>query len=266
MTAELLDPTGDVVLPDLLGTAPADLIDRYGPELPPATKGEARACADRIRAGLDSYTRMRQDIADAYARRHWIALGYAGWFEYVEAEFGAELQKLSRDERPEAAHDLRSQGMSTRQIGHALGVSHTQANRDLAHADQVERNVPPEKVTGSDGKTYPAHRTSTSDEKPPADRPAKVEKESAPAESRDRGRAAVGAIVDEERRRGEYMRNFHAALSKGNPWGFDAERVGREASPETFAAIEASVTAANHFLETARRSRSKLRVIKGGGS
>lgn len=189
--------------PDLLGTSPADLIDRYAPELPTATVDEARERAERVRAGLDSYTRMRQDIADAYAHQDWKPLGYGGWFKYVEGEFGAELRKLGRDERREAVRDLREQGMSTRQIGAATGVSDMQVRRDLAQvrpdvAPEVSPNgLPqvrsdyaperpveprpvapaPEKVTGKDGKSYPAKRPSTSDEKPsktelkPEDRP-----------------------------------------------------------------------------------------------
>ncbi len=119
------------LLPDLLGTSPADLIDQYAPEADPSTPDEARERAERVRAGLLSYFEMRQDIADAFARQDWKALDYGSWFEYVEAEFGAVLTGLSRDERREAARDLQAQGMSTRQIAAATNVSQKQARRDL---------------------------------------------------------------------------------------------------------------------------------------
>lgn len=189
MSAIVVQPPA---VPDLLGTSPADLAARI--DAPQSTLDEARQRAERIRSGLATYAQMRQDIADAYARRDWVALDYGSWFAYVDGEFGEELRGLSRDERPAAVADLRQQGMSTRQIGAAVGVSHEQVRRDLA---QVSRDVTPEsasdcapsapvepktdapapstpeKVTGKDGKSYPAKRPSTSDEKPvkPEDRP-----------------------------------------------------------------------------------------------
>jgi hypothetical protein len=150
----------DVDVPDLLGTAPADLIDR-GAEQRPASADTARQRAERIRADLKSYTRMRQDIADAYACRDWAALGYESWFAYLEGEFGEQLQQLARDreQRPAAVRDLRTQGLSTRQIGAVTGVDPKTVRNDLDAAGQVGTDSPPDgKVIGSDGKSYPARR------------------------------------------------------------------------------------------------------------
>lgn len=144
-------------IPDLLGTSPADLIDRVADQ-PVATLDQARQRAERVRAGLDSYTRMRQDIADAYACRDWLALGYETWFAYLEGEYGPELRRLTRDERPAAVRDLRTQGMSTRQIAAATGVDARTVRRDLG---QVGHDAPPAAVTGTDGKTYAATRPTT---------------------------------------------------------------------------------------------------------
>lgn len=140
-------------MPDLLGTSPADLLphgDRHD-----STPDEARARADRLRAGIVSYAQMRQDIADAYAGRDWIALGYGSWYSYVEGEFGEQLAQLGRGERREAVADLRGQGMSTRQIANATGIGQSQVRRDLA---EVSPNGSPATVTGSDGKQHPASR------------------------------------------------------------------------------------------------------------
>lgn len=151
-------------LPDLLGTAPADLIDQAA-EQPAADVATARQRAERIRADLAGYTRMRQDIADAYACRDWLALGYDTWFAYLEGEFGPELQQLARDrgERRQAVADLRGQGLSTRQIGAVTGVDPKTVRNDLA---EVGTSPQPERVTGSDGKTYPAKKPAPETAKP----------------------------------------------------------------------------------------------------
>lgn len=140
-----------VQLPDLLGTSPADLLGTG--ERHDSTLDEARKRAERLRAGIVRYSEMRQDIADAYACRDWLALDYQNWPAYVEGEFGEQLVLLARGERREAIGDLRGQGMSTRQIAKATGIAQTQVVRDLK---QVNTEGSPAAVTGSDGKTYAA--------------------------------------------------------------------------------------------------------------
>lgn len=141
-------------VPDLLGTAPADLIDQRADQ-PAATNEVAIRRAERIRTGLSSYAAMRQDIADAYAQRDWRALDYDSWHAYLEGEFGEELHRLKRAERPVAVRDLRAQGMSMPQIANAVGVGVGTVHRDLA-AGFPDGKAAPEKVTGSDGKQHPA--------------------------------------------------------------------------------------------------------------
>jgi hypothetical protein len=51
---------------------------------------------------------------------------------------------------------LRQEGMSYRQIGERLGVSHEAARQDVGRAGV--NDLTPETVTGRDGKTYPAQR------------------------------------------------------------------------------------------------------------
>jgi hypothetical protein len=152
-------------VPDLLGTSPADLLDTVD-EAPVATLDEARMRAERIRAGLESYTQMRQDIADAFARRDWLALDYPSWFTYLEGEYGDELKRLTRSERPGAVADLREQGLSQRAIGAALGVSKRTVETDLAQV--ATSSHLPAAITGTDGKTYAAKRP----ERPPFPGPA----------------------------------------------------------------------------------------------
>lgn len=158
MTAAL----ATAALPDLLGTSPADLLpDR---ERAASTRTEARERADRLRAGIVRYAEMRQDIADAFACRDWAALDYPSWYAYVEGEFGAQLARLGRPERREAISDLRSQGMSTRQIADATGINQSTVVRNLAAGDA---NASPATVTGSDGKRHPASRPTPKSAKTP---------------------------------------------------------------------------------------------------
>lgn len=200
-------------VPDLLGTSPADLVQYR--DLPESTAAEAAARANRIRGRLDSYIAIRQDIADAYAARDWAALDYDSWAEYVLAEYGPELQRLaraeSRVERPVMVADLRSQGMSTRQIGAAVGVTEGTVRSDLAKvrsdyapeatptAGEAKKAAPvqPERVTGADGKSYPAKREPKPEPPQPADPAIAEAREKAKQEARDRdaGRTWAARIV-----------------------------------------------------------------------
>lgn len=92
-------------------------------------------------------------IAEIHRDRLWLALHYDTWEAACDALLGGFRVQLPRDDRREITAELHhEQGMSTRAIGTALGVSHTTVKRDLAGGT----NVPPEPtpVTGLDGKTY----------------------------------------------------------------------------------------------------------------
>lgn len=115
-----------------------------------ATLQEANARAERIRQGLESYAVLREDLAAAYLARDWHALGYESWDRYVEAEFTAARLALPREERRELVAYFREQGMSTRAIAAATGVSREQVRRDTNVSPAAE----PSNVVGIDGKTY----------------------------------------------------------------------------------------------------------------
>jgi SAM-dependent methyltransferase len=67
-----------------------------------------------------------------------------------------DRRQLSADQRQQIVADLRSEGHSLRAIAGALGVSHTQARRDV---EGIGNDVPmPERVRTSDGRSYPARR------------------------------------------------------------------------------------------------------------
>lgn len=113
------------------------------------TPYEARELVESIRIGLGD---LAERIRLAYEGRAWVALGYDSWSLLCQQEFGGGFQ-LPSGKRREVVAELTAAGMSSRAIGNALGVDHS----------QVVRTAPPKpaKVIGLDGKRYT----------PPAPRP-----------------------------------------------------------------------------------------------
>ncbi len=118
----------------------------------PLTRDEARSLTDQIRTGL---TELLPLIAEAYERRAWLALEYATWDAYCDAELRGVRVPVGH--RHEAVAGLRGAGMSTRAIGSALGVSHQTVANDLASG---VKSLTPEEIVGTDGKRYAATRWS----------------------------------------------------------------------------------------------------------
>lgn len=111
-----------------------------------ATTAEAEERANRIRAGMAEIAPL---IFMAWKARDWQALGHKDWNAYVDAEFGG-TPRLPVEQRRELVTEFASEGMSTRAIGKALGVSQPLVVSDL----QVIRTDHLAPVTGLDGKTY----------------------------------------------------------------------------------------------------------------
>lgn len=65
---------------------------------------------------------------------------------------------LTREQRRDLVLDLRQRGWSLRRIAETLQVAHPTVLRDLAGAGGT--NVPPDRVRGADGRSYPARRPS----------------------------------------------------------------------------------------------------------
>lgn len=127
-------------------TAPAKV------DLPPQLSAEeARECLRHI---MDAAAMTWQWVTKAYLGRAWVALGYDSWDAMCDAELGGTRLRLPREERREIVGSLREQGMSTRAIGSALGVSDHTVRKDLPTA----RNHAVERVTSLDGRSRPAYR------------------------------------------------------------------------------------------------------------
>lgn len=133
-------------------------------DIQPLTEQQARALTDRIKVAVEGTWLL---IQEAYTTRAWHALGYESWDAYCAAEFRTAHLGLPREERQEVVASLRDSGLSTRAIGAATGVSHTQIRKDLRgaggnlsreDAGQDAAGFPPGSVIGIDGKSYAATR------------------------------------------------------------------------------------------------------------
>ena len=95
---------------------------------------EAERITERIRLTVDTTARnlskLAELVSEAYERRADLAMGYGSWAEYSKAEFGDETQKLVPEFRRQLVGMLSAEGMSTRAIAPAVGVSEATAWRD----------------------------------------------------------------------------------------------------------------------------------------
>ena len=111
---------------------------------------EARSLLDE----LVEHVEMAREIARRlYQGRAWLALGYKSWDELCDAELRDRLS-IGRDQRPSLVASLRAEGLSTRAIAKATGVSPGTVRNDLSTGGQFL----PTSVEGQDGKQYPAAR------------------------------------------------------------------------------------------------------------
>lgn len=126
-------------------------------------RDEAERITERIRLDLDaaarSLDRLSGRIQEAHERRADLALGYESWAEYAAGEFGEVTAGLTATVRRQLVGQLSGEGMSTRAIAPAVGVSRDTVSKDRARqvSDDLTPDSPapePRKVTGLDGKTY----------------------------------------------------------------------------------------------------------------
>lgn len=125
---------------------------------------DARTLTDRIKIAVEGTWQL---IREAYVSRAWAALGYQTWDAYVDAEFRSARLALPREERAETIQSLRSAGMSVRAISSATGVGVGTVHRELSQQSNVPNGTMPDRVTTTDGRSYPASRPTP----PPAPEP-----------------------------------------------------------------------------------------------
>jgi hypothetical protein len=118
---------------------------------------QARKLTDDIKTAVADLWEL---VIHAYRERIWVVLDYGTWDEYCAKELGHIPQRrISPDERMEIAAGLQSAGLSIRAIASSMGTGTRQVQEALAKFFQVcSETTPDKKVTGQDGKKYPARK------------------------------------------------------------------------------------------------------------
>jgi len=118
---------------------------------------EARERINRVRTSVDM---LLDDVRALWAGQAWQVLGYESWEDLCDQEFEVRLA-LPREQRRELVADLTESGLSSRAIGSALGVGIATVTRDRQATVPNGTVDPDARITGLDGKSRPAHVTST---------------------------------------------------------------------------------------------------------
>lgn len=113
---------------------------------------DAKTRLDRVKIGVE---RIWDDLVALYKGRAWLVLGYRSWEDLCDSEFAGARIALPRNERREVVTQMRSQGMSTRAISRAIGVSTMTVHGDISSTVQ---NCTVDEVVSLDGKVRPASR------------------------------------------------------------------------------------------------------------
>lgn len=117
-------------------------------------RSEAERITERIRLTVDTTARnldkLAKLVAEAFERRADLALGYGSWAEYSNAEFGEETRDLAPQFRRQLVGMLSAEGMSTRAIAPAVGVTQKTIVKDTQFIrDEVIPQVSPAEPTPS---------------------------------------------------------------------------------------------------------------------
>ncbi|MCA1570810.1 MAG: hypothetical protein LC798_10935 [Chloroflexi bacterium] len=199
-----------------------------------STPEQARARADRIRGNL---TAAYVDVTDAWRHRDDLALGYESWDAYCAGEFTeGRMVRLDREQRREIVAAMRSEGLSTRAIGSALGICDATVRRDTPGASPDA----PGSVVGLDGKTYAPRQ------------------EPVPA---------ITAWVESDQTlkdTGYAVAVMKAVEKAGHLCLLDPERTAQVIDQSDVQVLEMHAAAVARFVERVQRARAGLRVISGG--
>lgn len=146
----------------------------------PMTQAEARRITERIRVALDrvasGWADLAERVAEAYERRADLAMGYASWEAYANAELRPS-QGIAAEVRRELVGLLSAKGMSTRAIAPTMGVSPRQAAYD-ASAGVQQLHTSPERIDITTGEVITEPRGGMESPSPSID----VEAQDVPAQ------------------------------------------------------------------------------------
>jgi len=103
-------------------------------------KVAANRRAQRVRDGVTTINDVLATLDEIQERQDWLTLGYKGWFDYIEAEFGPDRLKLTNEERARVVGVLAAApGISKRRLAKMLGVSEGTVRNDVRRS-QVRKN------------------------------------------------------------------------------------------------------------------------------
>jgi predicted transcriptional regulator len=226
------------------------------------TPEQARTLTDEIKVQADILVPL---VGQAYRGRAWRALGYESWDAYRLVEFPAVRVPVA--ERPAAAGELRGAGMSQRQIGDVLGVSHPTAAKAIDAGRPDGKGFPSNgQLAMSGGRAY--ERRMPARQEVADTIVADIDQQHAEGDARRTAELEAVPAVAEAR----FRSNFATALRRaGEICTFDPDRVA-----ESFAAtfpndVGGSLDQFREWcdqVEQAHRDRQRagLRVIRGGTS
>jgi hypothetical protein len=129
----------------------------------PLNEAQARELTDRIKAHAGV---LWDEVAEAYVRRAWAALGFVSWGAYCAEEIAPTVSRVPREARPQLLWELHQAGMSNRSIEAATGINRETVRQELSGGNFLP---PGDRVTGSDGKSYPSRRKRPFHPKPTID-------------------------------------------------------------------------------------------------
>lgn len=111
-----------------------------GELIEPPTYGEVKDSISKAKASLEA---AAEQIVWQIERQAWSVLGYSGWNEMREAEYGGAAFMVPRAERPELVARMRASGLTQQEIADTAGVNIATVSRDLANASSdCDRPVP----------------------------------------------------------------------------------------------------------------------------
>ncbi|AZT92080.1 hypothetical protein [Brevibacterium aurantiacum] len=133
-----------------------ELVSKFSPE-------EAREFIEEVKG---DYGALRTKIATMWKGRIWLALGYESWQECIDTEFANEPIRPPKKLEQETIDELRSLGMSTREIATATDIPKSTVARRFESSTVPYGTVDDdERVVGLDGKS----RSATQPSSPSAD-------------------------------------------------------------------------------------------------
>lgn len=124
-------------------------------EITGPTYGEIKDSVEKAKASLEA---AAEQIVWQIENQAWVVLGYSGWNEMREAEYGGAAFMVPRAERPELQARMRKQGLTLKEIADTSGVGIETVRRDLSDfSDENSETCPPAPaaITNTRGQQRP---------------------------------------------------------------------------------------------------------------